>query len=202
MTTQTQTVSSPAPQKTKREVVARNGVNTPALFATIGAVKGQPELAQFTFRAQNRWVKGTGSVSTAGSFTGAGGEHEHKQDFAYPADHPPVLCGEGNGPTPVEYLLGALASCITAGIANIAAARGVDLEEVESSVEGAIDLQGLLGLNDDVRNGYQGIKLSFKVKGDASEQKLREIVEQSRKRSAVYDVLTNGVPVAIEVAAG
>jgi uncharacterized OsmC-like protein len=112
-----------------------------------------------------------------------------------------VLCGEDNGPTPVEHLLHALAGCLTAGIGNIAAVRGVTLHEVESTVEGDIDLQGILGLSDEVRNGYQGIRISFRIRGDAPAEKLREIVEQSRKRSAVFDVLTNGVPVALDVVA-
>lgn len=202
MTTQTQTAEAPAAAaKPKREVVPRNGVDTPTLFATINAVANQPELAKFTFRADNTWVNGTQSQNVVGSFSGAGGEHEHKQAFEYGADHPAVLCGAGNGPTPVEYLLGALASCITAGIGNVAAARGIDLSAVSSHVEGEIDLRGILGISDEVRNGYSGIKLTFQVKGDAPAEKLRQVVEQSRARSAVYDVLRNGVPIDIEVVA-
>jgi uncharacterized OsmC-like protein len=113
-----------------------------------------------------------------------------------------VLVGRDQGPTPVEYLLHAIASCITAGIANIAAARGVTLHEVESTVEGDIDLRGILGLSKEVRNGYEQLRVNFKIKGDASPEKLEEIVAQSRARSAVYDVLTNGIPVAISVSAG
>jgi uncharacterized OsmC-like protein len=133
------------------------------------------------------------------SFTGAGGEHAHKQVFEYDADHHTVLVGTDEGPTPVEFLLHGLAACITAGIANIAAARGVTLTEVTSRVEGDIDLRGILGLSDDVRNGYQRIRASFDIKGDAPAEKLREIVEQSRARSAVFDVLTKGVPVEVAV---
>lgn len=194
MTTATtrNTAAKPQPQP-------RNGVDTPNLFATIGVVAGQPELARFRFRAQNRWMAGTHSRSTMTTFHGAGGEHEHAASFMADSDHPAVLCGGDNGPTPVEHLLHALAGCLTAGIANIAAARGVTLESVESTVEGDIDLRGILGLSDQVRNGYQGIRVSFKVKGDAPAAKLREIVEQSRARSAVFDVLTSGVPVAITV---
>ena len=128
-------------------------------------------------------------------------EMTHQQPFVFDADHPPVLVGSDNGPTPVEYVLHALAACLTAGLANIAAARGVNLTEVSSTVEGDIDLLGILGLSDDVRNGYQQIKVSFKLRGDDPE-KLRKVVEQSRRRSAVYDIVTNGVPVAIEVDAG
>jgi uncharacterized OsmC-like protein len=179
--------------------VPRNGVDTPALFATIGAVKGQPELAKFQFRASSRWLSGTHSVSRVEPFSGAGGTHSHEIDFQFHADHPKVLTGGGAGPTPVEFLLHGLAACLTAGIANVAAARGVTLSEVTATVEGDIDLRGILGLSKEVRNGYQGIRVSFRIKGDAPEAKLREIVEQSRARSAVYDVLANGTSVDVEV---
>ena len=116
-------------------------------------------------------------------------------------DHPAVLVGKDNGPTPVEMLMIALAGCIMSGIGNIAAARKVKLDEVTATVEGEIDLQGILGLSKDVRNGYQKMRLSFDIKGDAPAEKLRQIVEQSRARSAVYDVVTNGVPVEIAVKA-
>jgi uncharacterized OsmC-like protein len=189
-------------QKAKREPLPLNGVDTPRLFATINAVKGQRELAKFQFRVTNRWVNGTHSRSRIESFRGAGGEHAHARDFQYDADHPAVLCGADQGPLPVEFVLHALATCLTAGIGNIAAARGVKLTEVESTVEGDIDLQGILGLSDQVRNGYRGIWVSFKIKGDAPPEKLREVVEQSRARSAVFDVITNTVPVEISVDAG
>jgi len=192
------------PQQTteaKRERVPMNGVDVPTLFATIGAVKEQPELAKFQFRARNRWVRGTHSRTQMGTFTGAGATHEHSVDFQYDVDHPPALCGEDQGPTPVEFVLHALAGCLTAGIANVAAARGVTLTEVESTIEGDIDLQGVLGLSDQVRNGYQRIRASFRIKGDGTPEKMREIVEQSKNRSAVFDVITNSVPVEIDVEA-
>ncbi len=194
-TTSAQT-SNPKPRREKR---AMNGVDVPTLLATINAVGEQPALAQFQFRASNEWVKGTHSRTRIEGFHGAGGEHEQTADFVYEADHPPVLCGKGNAPTPVEFLLHALATCITAGIGNIASARGIELESVECSVEGDLDVQGLLGLSDTVRNGYQGIRLSYKVRGDADAETLRKVVAQSQARSAVYDVLTNGVSVSIEV---
>ena len=193
MSTQNATKPAPAP---------RNGVDTPNLFATINAVAGQPELAQFKFRASNEWQKGTHSRSTMETFSGAGGDHEHVSSYQYDADHPAVLCGADNGPTPIEFLLHGLAACLTAGIANIAAARGVTLTEVKSTVEGEIDLRGILGISDEVRNGYQKIRVNFSIKGDAPEEKLRQIVEQSRARSAVFDVLTNGSPVEISIDAG
>jgi uncharacterized OsmC-like protein len=179
----------------------RNGVNVPVLFATLDAVKGQRELAKFQFRATNRWISGTHSRSTIGGFFGAGSEQSRPQTFSYEGDHPAVLVGGDNAPTPVEYLLHAIAACITAGIGNIAAARGVDLQEVEATVEGDINLLGLLGIDTDVRNGYQGIRVSFRIKGDAPEEVLKQLVMRSKDRSAVYDVLTNGVPVDIEVQA-
>ena len=179
----------------------RNGVDTAALFATLDAVKANTEIAKFRFRASNTWVSGTHNRSTIEGFYGARQEMAHRQSWTFDADHPAVLVGNDNGPTPVEFVLHALAACLTAGMANIAAARGVTLTEVTSTVEGDIDLLGILGLSGEVRNGYQQLKVSFKVRGDDPE-KLRAVVEQSRQRSAVYDIVTNGVPVAIEVDAG
>ena len=192
--TQTATAAKP-----KRTPVPLNGVDVPTLFATIGAVKGQPELAKFQFRATNRWQAGTHSRTTIESFSGAGGEHDHAGKFTFDGDHPAVLVGTDKAPTPVEFLLHGLAACLTAGIGNIASARGITLRKVESTVEGDIDLQGILGISDRVRNGYQGMRISFVIEGDAPAATLREIVEQSRRRSAVYDVLTNGVPIEIRV---
>lgn len=181
----------------KREPM--NGVDVPTLFATIDAVAGQRELAKFRFRASNKWVAGTHSMNKVESFYGAGGEHEHKRTFEFDADHPQVLVGNDNGPLPVEYVLIGLASCLTSGIGNIAAARGVELHEVESRIEGEIDIQGILGLSDEVRNGYQKIRVDFTIRGNAPEEKLQQIVEQSRSRSAVFDVITKQVPVEITV---
>ena len=187
--------------KEKKKPEPRNGVDTPALFATINAVGEQPELAKFQFRATNRWQQGTHSRTRIESFTGAGGEQKHGKEFVLDGDHPEVLVGRDQGPTPVEVLLHGLAACLTAGIGNIAAARGVTLYEVESTIEGDIDMRGTLGLSDEVRNGYEAIRVNVRIKGDAPKEKLEKIVEQSRNRSAVYDVLTNGVPVAITVTA-
>jgi uncharacterized OsmC-like protein len=178
---------------------ARNGVDIPTLFATLDAVKGQPEIAAFQFRARNRWVSGTHSRSTIQGFYGAMQEMRHEQEHTYDADHPAVLVGTDNAPTPVEFLLHAIAACLTAGLANVAAARGIDLHEVTSTVEGDIDLNGILGLSKEVRNGYSAIRVHFEVRSDAPEEQLRELVEQSRRRSAVYDVLTNSVPVHVDV---
>jgi uncharacterized OsmC-like protein len=180
-----------------------NGVDTPTLFATLDAVKANPGLAKFQFRATNEWISGTHNRSTIRGFYGAGQEDSTRTaDFTYDADHPAVLVGTGNGPTPVEFLLHAIAACLTAGIANVAAARGVPLHTVSSSVEGDIDLLGILGLSDQVRNGYQGIRVRLQISGEAPDEVLRGLVEQSRSRSAVYDVLSNGVPVSVDVTTG
>jgi uncharacterized OsmC-like protein len=146
-------------------------------------------------------VSGTNNRSSIDGFFGTGQDLAHEQAWTLEADHPAVLVGKDHGPTPVEYLLHALAACLTSGLANIAAARGVTLDEVTSTVEGDINLLGILGLSDDVRNGFEHIKVSFTVSGDDPER-LRKIVEQSRQRSAVFDMLTNGVLVTIEVNPG
>ena len=177
-----------------------NGVDTATLFATIDAVKGQNEIAKFQFRASNTWVNGTHSRSTISGFHGAMQELQHQAPTVVESDHPAVLVGTDEAPAPVEYLLHAIAACLTAGIANIAAARGVTLTSVRSEVEGDIDLLGILGLSDgSVRNGYEQLRVTFHIAGDADEDTLRGIVEQSRRRSAVYDALTNPTPVSIDV---
>jgi len=178
---------------------AMNGVDVPTLFATIDAVAAQPEAARFTFRAVNRWVSGTHSRTTIHGFFGVGQEQEHRTAFDVEADHPEVLVGSDSAPSPVEHILHGLAACLTAGIGNIASARGIRLTRVESHLEGDIDLRGLLGLGDEVRNGYERIRVRFTIAGDATDEQLRALVEQSRARSAVFDIVTNGVPVEIDV---
>jgi uncharacterized OsmC-like protein len=180
-----------------------NGVDTASLFATLDAVKGQPDIAGFQFRATNTWISGTHSRSAFSGFYGAMQEMEHRAVTEVDSDHPAVLVGQDEGPTPVEYVLHALAACLTAGLVNIAAARGVRLDKVTSTVAGDIDLLGILGLSDGtVRNGYEQIRVTFHVEGDADDQTLRGLVEQSRRRSAVYDALTNPTPVVIDVVTG
>jgi uncharacterized OsmC-like protein len=183
-----------------REAMTCNGVDLPNLFGTIQAVRAKPELAAFRFRATNRWVIGTQSHTTIESFSGAGVEHVHIREYAYDADHPIVLVGADQAPTPVEFLLHALGSCLMAAVANIASARGVALRAVEATVEGDIDLQGVLGLSDEVRNGYEQMRVTFRVDGDADPETLRAVVEQAQARSAVFDVLANGVDVVVDVA--
>lgn len=203
MTAMTATAEAPAPasKKEKKEKPPRNGVNTPALLATIGVVAGQPALAKFQFRAHGQWKSGTHMQGTMLGFYGAGGEHAHKAATVAHSDHPAVVCGEDEGPTPVEWILHGLAGCLVAGIANIAAVRGVTLHSVEAFVEGDIDMQGILGLSPDVRNGFNDVRVTFKVAGDAPAETLKAIVAQSQARSAVFDMLTNSVPVSIAVEA-
>ncbi|GAA2153778.1 OsmC family protein [Nocardioides koreensis] len=188
---------------TTTENPRRNGVDVATLFATLDAVKGQPEIAQFQFRARNTWQGGTHSRTEFSDFHGALQEMEHQHVTVVEADHPAVLVGADHAPTPAEYLLHAVAACLTAGIGNIAAARGVDLWKVSSTVEGDIDLLGILGLSDgSVRNGFEQLRVTFDIEGDADDDTLRAIVEQSRRRSAVYDALTNPTPVHVDVVVG
>jgi len=189
------TTEAPTPRKIPSPL---NGVNTPALFATIDVVKGQPQLGAFQFRTNGEWLGGTHMRSTMSDFSGAGGEHGHKAEYMAEADHPMVLCGEDKAPTPVEYVMHALAACLTAGVANIAAARGITLHKVTSSLEGDIDLRGILGLSKDVRNGFSDLRVSFNVQGDAPEAKLQEIVQQACARSAVLDILSNGIAISVK----
>jgi uncharacterized OsmC-like protein len=181
---------------------ARNGVDTPTLFATLDAVRQAPAAARFQLRARNEWQSGTHSRSTIEDFFGVGEERGHERTFVFDADHPAILVGRDKGPIPVEFLLHGLASCLTAGLANIAAARGITLHEVRSTVSGDIDLNGILGLDPEVRNGYQRITVDMVVTGDASPEVLASLVEQSRQRSAVYDVITRSVPVAVNLTTG
>ncbi len=177
-----------------------NGVDTETLFATIDAVRNEPELARFQFRTTTEYVRGTHNRTTFGGFHGAGTEHVHKETYTADADHPEVLVGQDTAPTPAEHLLQALGSCLTSGLANIAAARGIELGEVTARVEGDIDLRGILGIDGDVRNGFDNIRVTFHVSGAAESEHLAALVDQARARSAVYDVITNGVPVAVNVA--
>jgi uncharacterized OsmC-like protein len=176
----------------------RNGVDTATLFATIDAVKAQPEAAHFQFRVSNSWISGTHSEAMIETFFGVGEERRHARPTVLDFDHPEVLVGHDNGPTPVEYVLAGLAACLTAGIANIAAARKIELTKVQSTVEGDIDLNGILGTQN-VRNGFQAVRVHFEVEGKASREDLAKLVEQSLSRSAVYDIVTNGVPVTVDV---
>lgn len=174
----------------------RNGVDTQALFATLDAVKAQPELGTFQFRVHNRWLGGAHNRSTIQGFYAAGGEDGSRASaFELDAGEPPILIGKNEAPNPAEQLLHALAACLTTSLVYVASARGIRLTRVESRVEGDMDVRGALGLSDEVRNGYEQIRVTFEVEGDAPPEQLRELVERAKARSAVYDMVTNGVPV-------
>jgi uncharacterized OsmC-like protein len=179
----------------------RNGVDTGPLFPTLDLLKEQPELARFQFRARNHWVDGAHNRSTIKDFYGAGQEDTSRTEaFVVDAGEPAILLGTDTGPNPAEYLLHALAACLTTTLVYVAAARGVKLTEVESTLEGDLDIRGAFGLSKDHRNGFERINVRFKIKGDAPDEKLREVVERAQLRSAVFDMVTNGVPVKLDVA--
>ena len=176
-----------------------NGVDTKRLFATLDLITAEPELAKFQFRAANRWISGAHNRSSIKDFHGAGGEDTTRAEaFQLDAGEPEVLLGTDTGPNPVEYLLHALAACLTTAIVYTAAARKVQLTSVASTVIGDLDARGAFGLDGEVRNGFERIAVSFRVEGNAPEAKLREVVERARERSAVYDIVTNGVPVTVD----
>jgi uncharacterized OsmC-like protein len=179
----------------------RNGVDTEQLFGTLDAIKADPSLARFQFRARNRWIDGAHNRTTIRDFYAANQEDTSRaEEFVVDAGEPAILLGTDTGPNPAEYLLHALAACLTTSLVYVAAARGVHLTEVESMLEGDMDVQGALGLSDEYRNGFERIRVSFRVEGDAPEEKLREIVARAQQRSAVFDMVTNGVPVTVDVA--
>jgi uncharacterized OsmC-like protein len=175
-----------------------NGVNVDNLFTTIDAIKATPRIAKFNFRVQNTWEGASCNSSTVGVFYGAGQEHPRPRPFVLRADEPPVLLGQDTAANPVEHLLHALASCLTTSMVYHAAARGIQIEAVESTLEGDIDLHGFLELDKNVRRGYQGIRVTFKVKADVPDEQLQEIVQLGTGHSPVFDSLTNGVPVSVK----
>jgi uncharacterized OsmC-like protein len=176
-----------------------NGVNVEALLGAKQALTDAPAAGQFTWRATNEWVKGTHSRSTISGFSGLGQDHQHRQPYSVEADHPEVFASEDNGATPPEIVLAALASCLTAGVASVATHRGVQLRSVTATIEGAMDLAGILGIDSDVRNGFDGIKVSYAIDADASKADIEAIVAQSQKRSAVFDIVANPTTVQVEV---
>ena len=181
------------------EVQADNGVNVEALLAAREALTSAPEAAQFKWRAACEWKDGTHSHSTVESFYGLGQDQHRKTTFKFDADHPEVFASLDQGATPVEFVLVGLASCLTAGIAAVAQNRNIQLRSVKATIEGDMDLQGILGIDSDVRNGYDDIKVTFDIDADASQKDIEAIVAQSQKRSAVYDVIANPVNVTVEV---
>ena len=176
-----------------------NGVNVQALLDAREALKDAPEATKFTWKASCKWEGGTYSKSKIKSFFGLGQEQSHKTETSFEADHPEIFAAEDRGITPIEYVLVGLASCLTAGVAAVAQNRGVQLRSVESQLEGKMDIRGILGMDSDVRMGYDDIKVKFKIDANAPKKEIEAIVAQSQKRSAVYDVITNPVNVSVEV---
>jgi uncharacterized OsmC-like protein len=177
-----------------------NGVNVQALLEAREVLRGAPAAAQFTWRASSTWRNGVHSTTRIQEFFGLGEEQSHKSETVFDADHPAVFAAEDNGITPIEYLLVGLASCLTAGVASVAQNRGIQLRSVEATVEGNHDIRGILGVDSDVRNGFNDVKVTFNIDADASKQEIEALVAQSQKRSAVFDALTNPTDVTVEVA--
>jgi uncharacterized OsmC-like protein len=184
---------------TATKVKVDNGVNVEALLGARQALTDVPEAAQFKWRATCQWVNGTHSRSLVQSFFGLGAEQSHKTEFRYDADHPEVFAAEDKGATPVEYVLVGLASCLTAGIAAVAQNRSIQLRSVKATLEAGMDLQGILGIDSEVRNGFDGIKVVYDIDADASREDIAALVAQSQKRSAVFDIVTNPTNVAVEI---
>jgi uncharacterized OsmC-like protein len=177
-----------------------NGVNIDAIRGAKQALTEAPQAAQFQWRATCEWVNGTHSRSMITDFSGLGQEHAHRQVYTVEADHPEVFASEDNGATPPEIVLAALASCLTAGVATVATNRGVQLRSVKARVEAGMDLQGILGIDGDVRNGFDAINVTYEIDADATRADLEAIIAQSQKRSAVFDAVTNPTPVRVTLA--
>jgi uncharacterized OsmC-like protein len=181
------------------QTVVNNGVNVQALLDARKALADAPEATKFQWRASCKWKNGTHSQTSIRGFHGLGQEQQHKAEYSFDADHPEIFASADLGVTPIEFILVGLASCLTAGVAAVAQNRGIQLRSVEASLEGAMDIQGILGMDSDVRNGYNDIKVTFNIDADASQQEIEAIVAQSQKRSAVYDALTNPTNVTVAV---
>jgi len=177
-----------------------NGVNVDALLGAREALSATPAAAQFTWRAACEWMGGVHSKSTVQGFFGLGEEQKHSKTFTIEADHPPHFAASDHGATPVEIVLSALASCLTAGVAAVSQHRGIQLNKVSVHVEGDMDIQGILGMDPDVRNGFSAIRVAFDIDADASQEDIEALVAQSQKRSAVFDIITNPSLVAVSVA--
>jgi uncharacterized OsmC-like protein len=184
---------------TSSSTTVDNGVNVEALLGAREALTEAPAAAQFQWRASCKWVNGTHSHSTVQGFFGLGEEQSHKTEFSFDADHPEIFASEDNGATPVELVLVGLASCLTAGVAAVAQHRDIQLHSVTATLEAGMDLQGILGIDSDVRNGFEGIKVHYDIDADASEDDLKALVAQSQKRSAVFDIVTNPTNVTVNV---
>lgn len=184
---------------TTTDTPVNNGVNVEALLGAREALTGAPEAAQFTWRATCEWQNGTHSRSSVEGFFGLGAEQSHRTRSEFDADHPEIFASADNGVTPVEYVLVALASCLTAGVAAVAQNREIQLRSVSATIEGGMDVRGILGADSDVRNGFSDIKVTYDIDADASPDDIKALVAQSQKRSAVYDIITNPTNVSVQV---
>lgn len=180
-------------------VVIDNGVNVEALLGAREALAEAPEGAKFRWRATSEWAGGTHTKSSVENFFGLGEEQKHRQAFHYDSDHPEIFASEDNGSTPVEFILVGLAGCLTAGIAAVAQNRGIQLRSVNATLEGGMDIRGILGIDSEVRNGFDSISVSYEIDADASQEDIEALVAQSQKRSAVFDIITNPTDVHVEV---
>ncbi len=181
------------------ETSVNNGVNVAALLEAREALTQTPEAALFKWRASCNWENGTHSSSTVESFFGLGEEQKHVREFTFDADHPEVFASEDKGATPVEMVLVGLASCLTAGIASVAQHRDIQLNSVKATIEAPMDIQGILGIDSDVRNGFEDVTVKYEIDADASQEDIEALVAQSQKRSAVFDIVTNPTNVTVEV---
>jgi uncharacterized OsmC-like protein len=181
------------------ETPVNNGVNVEALLGAREALAAAPEAAKFVWRATSEWQNGTHSKSNVEGFFGLGGEQNHRTRYSFDMDHPEVFASEDNGATPVEYVLVGLAGCLTAGVAAVAQHRDIQLRKVTATIEGDMDVRGILGMDSDIRNGFGGIKVTYNIDADATPEEIKALVAQSQKRSAVYDIITNPTDVRVEV---
>jgi uncharacterized OsmC-like protein len=179
--------------------IVDNGVNVEALLGAREAFADAPEIARFQWRSTVSWVGGTHSRAGVETFHGFGEEQQHRSSFSFDIDHPLQFAAQDNGITPVEYVLVALGGCLTAGIAAVAQQRGIQLHSVQASVSADMDLHGILGADPDVRNGFSGVRVDYRIEADASPEEIEALVAQSQKRSAVYDILTNPTAVTVTI---
>ena len=184
-------------QTTKEQIV--NGVNVTKLFETVGVIKEKPEIAKFNFKAKGKWINGGHNRTTINEYYGACQNFQRSQPFVFEKDEPPVLLGEDHGANPVEYVFAALDGCLTTSLIYHAAAQGIKIDEVETSFSGDLNLHGFLGLDENIRNGYEQIKVTFKIKADASKEKLQELVKLAKKRSPVFDIVSHPTPVEVSL---
>jgi uncharacterized OsmC-like protein len=178
---------------------ADNGVNVAALLTAREALTATPAAARFRWRATCDWMNGTHARAAVEDFQGLGDDQRHKSRFTFDTDHPEIFASEDHGATPVEYVLVGLAGCLTAGVASVAQHRQIQLHSVRATLEGSMDLQGILGIDGDVRNGFDDVSVVFEIDADASKEDIEALVAQSQKRSAVYDIITNPTPVTVVV---